>query len=316
MNLKNELYNLFSILFYNYNIEPLTNIIGLDFDNIEDINIYRFLFTNIKEGLENNNIPKMVIIYTEDILTKLNNQVENLNIDNNNNNNNTDSCVNDCELCQICIPKQEPTIYNNREKIKTLDINNLSSDEAIMYLNQLKFDFDILDIDLYKIALGLFNKIENKTEIKNFINHIFINYKPFDTFQTKEILNYLNTFQDILNNNHNKTILNDEKECPGNCTTCNYCFTEIPEEEINIEPERKNFETNIFDNIQLNQNYLLYYLLNKKKIENYCAICGLNHWQNEPLQLILDYKDGNKLNQDLSNLQLLCPNCFSQVGHG
>jgi Zn finger protein HypA/HybF involved in hydrogenase expression len=46
-----------------------------------------------------------------------------------------------------------------------------------------------------------------------------------------------------------------------------------------------------------------------KKCE--CEICGAYIWQGEPLPLELHHKDGNHYNNDLENLQILCPNCHS-----
>lgn len=42
-----------------------------------------------------------------------------------------------------------------------------------------------------------------------------------------------------------------------------------------------------------------------------CECCGLTEWQGQPINLEVHHKDGNRSNNDLSNLQLLCPNCHS-----
>lgn len=45
-----------------------------------------------------------------------------------------------------------------------------------------------------------------------------------------------------------------------------------------------------------------------------CDKCSLGMtWQNEPIVLQLDHVDGNKYNNVLTNLRLLCPNCHSQT---
>lgn len=54
-------------------------------------------------------------------------------------------------------------------------------------------------------------------------------------------------------------------------------------------------------------------LLKEHLLENKCAICGLTEWQDKPIILQLHHIDGNNKNNDLSNLQLLCPNCHSQT---
>lgn len=45
-----------------------------------------------------------------------------------------------------------------------------------------------------------------------------------------------------------------------------------------------------------------------------CASCGLSDsWNNKPLQLQLEHKNGIRNDHRLSNLELLCPNCHSQT---
>lgn len=46
-----------------------------------------------------------------------------------------------------------------------------------------------------------------------------------------------------------------------------------------------------------------------KKCE--CEICQSYMWQGVPLPLELHHKDGNHYNNELDNLQILCPNCHS-----
>ena len=42
-----------------------------------------------------------------------------------------------------------------------------------------------------------------------------------------------------------------------------------------------------------------------------CEICGLNEWMGKTLPLEVHHIDGNNYNNELSNLQILCPNCHS-----
>lgn len=42
-----------------------------------------------------------------------------------------------------------------------------------------------------------------------------------------------------------------------------------------------------------------------------CEICGISEWQGVKLPLELHHKNRNHFDNDLSNLQILCPNCHS-----
>lgn len=68
------------------------------------------------------------------------------------------------------------------------------------------------------------------------------------------------------------------------------------------------------------------YLTNKVKITSYklklrlfeenlkekkCESCNLSDWLGKPIPLELDHIDGNKYNNSLNNLKILCPNCHA-----
>jgi 5-methylcytosine-specific restriction endonuclease McrA len=54
-------------------------------------------------------------------------------------------------------------------------------------------------------------------------------------------------------------------------------------------------------------------LIKEKILENICSECGLNEWNNKPINLELDHINGVRTNHKLENLRLLCPNCHSQT---
>ena len=54
-------------------------------------------------------------------------------------------------------------------------------------------------------------------------------------------------------------------------------------------------------------------LLKEGVLINKCAICGIDSWNNKQLNLELDHIDGNRINHQLSNLRMLCPNCHAQT---
>lgn len=65
-----------------------------------------------------------------------------------------------------------------------------------------------------------------------------------------------------------------------------------------------------------NKKYIQSDSLKKRLIkENYknhrCEKCGLTEWQGNPIPLELHHKDGNRFNNSLDNIELLCPNCHA-----
>ena len=44
-----------------------------------------------------------------------------------------------------------------------------------------------------------------------------------------------------------------------------------------------------------------------------CNHCGLSEWNNLPIVLELEHKDGNNKNNSRDNLECICPNCHSQT---
>ena len=52
-------------------------------------------------------------------------------------------------------------------------------------------------------------------------------------------------------------------------------------------------------------------LLKEGLKEHICECCKNTLWNNVPIPLEVHHKDGNKENNDIENLQLLCPNCHA-----
>jgi len=55
-------------------------------------------------------------------------------------------------------------------------------------------------------------------------------------------------------------------------------------------------------------------LVEEGYLENICVKCGNEgEWLGESITLELDHIDGDRFNNDLKNLRILCPNCHSQT---
>lgn len=54
-------------------------------------------------------------------------------------------------------------------------------------------------------------------------------------------------------------------------------------------------------------------LLREGIFEPRCNKCRGTEWLGEPIPLELEHRDGNPTNNQLSNLELLCPNCHAQT---
>ena len=45
--------------------------------------------------------------------------------------------------------------------------------------------------------------------------------------------------------------------------------------------------------------------------EHKCECCGLTEWMGKPIPLEIHHKDGDRSHNELSNFELLCPNCHA-----
>lgn len=81
-----------------------------------------------------------------------------------------------------------------------------------------------------------------------------------------------------------------------------------------IPKEKKTLEELLARSKRMSTTSLKKTLFRLNLLENKCSECGLLPvWNDKPLTLQLDHKDGNRKNNVLDNLRILCPHCHTQT---
>lgn len=74
-----------------------------------------------------------------------------------------------------------------------------------------------------------------------------------------------------------------------------------------------NIESKLHKNTKANSHKLKNKLIEFGYKDNKCELCGISEWLGKPVKLQLHHIDGDHDNNELSNLQILCPNCHSMT---
>lgn len=77
-----------------------------------------------------------------------------------------------------------------------------------------------------------------------------------------------------------------------------------------IGPQRP-IEDYLIEGKLISTNFLRLRLLKEGIFEKICSSCGLDSWMNAPIPIELDHINGDKYNNTLENLRILCPNCHA-----
>jgi Zn finger protein HypA/HybF involved in hydrogenase expression len=82
-----------------------------------------------------------------------------------------------------------------------------------------------------------------------------------------------------------------------------------------IDKKRKPIEFYLKQNTILNP-YTKIRIIKENILENKCSCCGISSiWNNKPIVLQIDHKNGDSSDNRIENLRVICPNCHSQTSN-
>lgn len=88
--------------------------------------------------------------------------------------------------------------------------------------------------------------------------------------------------------------------------------TELGNRQARINKIKKDINSDdISTGNRLNASRLQKFMFSKG-MKHICNECGLNEWRGIPIRLDIDHIDNNPINNHITNLQFICPNCHRQ----
>ncbi len=101
----------------------------------------------------------------------------------------------------------------------------------------------------------------------------------------------------------------------ANCKNCGKEFKYKPSQKYGIYCGNKcqgeySVKKRLTKNSRWHYNIALYL---KKLRGNKCEICDITDWIGKELVMHVDHIDGDRTNNTLENLRVICPNCHSQT---
>ena len=164
-----------------------------------------------------------------------------------------------------------------------------------VYLNQIQNRGDqLLGSKLYQFTPSELQKLLDESNgYSDLLRKINMNPKGDNPKTLKKIITELNLDETKLKLNRSNLYRNNAK--------VTHKKVKIPIEDIIMKKEHPNYQP----------FKLLKRLIKEGYKERKCEKCGLTEWQGQPIPLELHHEDGNRNNNLLNNLKILCPNCHA-----
>ncbi len=101
----------------------------------------------------------------------------------------------------------------------------------------------------------------------------------------------------------------------GQCKNCEKKFEYNPSQKFGVYCSNKcqgefSVKKRLTKNSRWHYNIVPYI---KKLRGNKCEECGITEWNGKELVMHVDHVDGDRTNNEITNLKILCPNCHSQT---